>query len=187
MPLILIAGPAPTIAQAEAKAAKALARDARLCSGKLTLTGVGVGVVRVGQSVETVRKACHVVRAKLKKGETRPPENTLDFKIGATSVQAEIAQGRVWRVIVDDGPLRTTDKLGVGGSLASLLASGPARASETEGVIYAATAAHCGMSFALSYPPKRGEDRDSWTAEGLARLPADTKIVRILMAGCKGR
>ncbi len=184
MPLILIAAHV-VAAPNPAKAAKALAAEARRCSGKLTLTGEGVGVVRVGQPVETVRKVCHIARHKLKKGETPPPDNLLDLKIGPTPLQVEIAQGRVWRVTIDEGPLRTTDKLGVGSSLASLLASGPARAGETEGVIYASTATQCGMSFALSYAPKQGEDRDSWTAEGLAKLPPDTKVARILMSGCR--
>ena len=183
LPVILVADHAPTPAQA----AKALAREAHLCSGKLTLTGEGVGVVRVGQPAETVRRACHIARHKPKKGEAPPPNDLLDFKIGATPVEVEIANGRVWRVTIDGGALRTADKLGVGDSLARLLASGAARAGQTEGVIYATTAAHCGMSFALTYQPKGGEDRDNWTAEALARLPADTKIDRILMSGCKGR
>jgi hypothetical protein len=184
LPVILVAEHrAPTPAQA----ARALAREARLCSGKLTLTGEGVGVARVGQTLEAVRRTCHIPRPKLKKGERPPPEVLIEFMIGQTPVQIETAHGRVWRVIVSGGSLRTADKLGVGDSLAGLLASGPARASEAEGVIYVAAAAHCGMSFALSYQPARGEDRDGWTAEGLARLPPDVTISRILMTGCKGR
>jgi hypothetical protein len=184
LPVILVADHR---AQTPAQAAKALAREARLCGGKLTLTGEGVGVVRVGQPVETVRRVCHIARPKLKKGRPPPPETLIEFMIGGAPVQIETSQGRVWRVIVSGGSLRTADKLGVGDSLANLLASAPARAGETEGVIYAATAAHCGMSFALSYQPTGGEDRDSWTAESLARLPPDTTISRILMTGCKGR
>jgi hypothetical protein len=184
LPVILVA---EHRAQTPAQAAKALAREARLCRGKLTLTGEGVGVVRVGQTVEAVRRACHIARPKLKKGEAPPPETLIEFMIGGAPVQIETTHGRVWRVIVSGGSLRTADKLGVGDSLAALLASSPARASEAEGVVYAATAAHCGMSFALSYEPTRGEDRDSWTAEGLARLPLDTTISRILMTGCNSR
>ena len=183
LPVILIANHAPTPAQA----AKALAREARLCRGKLTLTGEGVGVVRVGQTVEAVRRTCHIPKPKLKKGETPPPESPIDFMIGTTPVQIETAQGRVWRVIIEGGSLRTADKIGVGEALSGLLASGQARASEREGVIYAASAAHCGMSFVLSYEPRRGEDRDNWTTEGLARLPPDTRISRILITGCEGR
>ena len=144
-------------------------------------------MARVGQTVETLRKACHIPRRKLKKGEAPPLPSQLAFKIGSTPVLVEIDQGRVWRVIVEDGPLRTADRLGVGAPLASLLASAPAQAGETEGVLYATTAANCGISFALSYPPRRGEDRDHWTAEALARLPPETKITRVLMSGCKGR
>ncbi len=180
LPLIL-AVHAPTAAQI----AKQLAREARRCSGKLTLTGDGVGAVRVGAQVAAVRKACHAPVRKLNKGEAPPPVNLLAFKIGPTPVQAEIEGGRVWRVVVDGGGFRTPDRLGVGSPLSALLASGPARASETEGVIYATTAANCGVSFALDYKPRRGEDRDNWTAEGLSRLPPDTKVERVLMAGCK--
>lgn len=177
----ILAVHAPTAAQI----AKKLARETRLCSGKLTLTGDGVGAVRVGAPVATVRKACHAPVRKLKKGEAPPPANLLQLKVGPAQVQAEIAGGRVWRVTVDEGPLRTLDKLGVGSPLSAVLASGAARASETEGVIYASTAADCGVSFALSYRPRPGEDRDSWTAEGLSRLPPDTKVERVLLSGCK--
>lgn len=180
-PVILVADHAPSPAQA----ARTLAREAHRCSGRLTLTGEGVGAVRVGESEAAVRRACHIVRRKLKKGEAPPPDNLLDFRIGSTPVQAEIAGGRVQRVVIDGGAFRTADKLGVGSSLASLLASGPARAGETEGVIYASSPAHCGLSFALSYRPERGEDRDNWTADGLARLPPQTTITRVLMSGCK--
>jgi hypothetical protein len=179
LPLVL-AVDAPIVAQV----AKPLADEAHRCGGKMILTGDGVGAVRVGATVAAVRKACHVPAIKLKKGES-PPADLLTVKIGMTEVKAEIMAGRVWRVIVDDGSLQTGDRLGVGSPLSALLAAGPARASEIEGVIYAATARHCGVNFALSYKPRRGEDRDSWTAEGLARLPPDTRVERVMMAGCK--
>jgi hypothetical protein len=159
--------------------------EAQRCSGALTLTGDGVGAVRVGAPVAAVRKACDISAIKQNKGDSSPTADLLELKIGGAPVRAEISGGRVWRVLVDDRSLRTVDKLGVGSPLSALLASGPARASEIEGVIYATTARHCGVSFALSYRPRRGEDRDSWTAEGLARLPPDTKVERVMMAGCK--
>src|SRR4051794_26114263 len=102
LPLIL-AVHAPTAAQV----AKQLAREAHRCSGKLTLTGDGVGAVRVGAQVSAVRQACHIRARKLKKGEPPPPPNLLEFKIGPTPVQAEIQGGRVWRVVVDGGAFRT--------------------------------------------------------------------------------
>ena len=184
MPLALpaiLAVHAPTAAQI----ARQLAAESHRCSGKLTLTGDGVGAVRVGATVAAVRKACHAPVRKSRKGEPPPPADLLELKISGAPVRAEIEGGRVWRVVVDDGPFRTLDKLGVGSPLQDILASGPARASQIEGVIYAANTNRCGVSFALSYRPRRGEDRDNWTAEGLARLPPDTKVERVLMSGCK--
>jgi len=180
LPLIL-AVHAPTAAQV----AKQLARESHRCSGKLTLTGDGVGAVRVGASVAAVRRACHIPVRKLKKGEAAPPPGLLRIKIGTTPLLAEIMGGHVWRVIVDGGALRTLDKLGVDSPLSAVLATPGARASETEGVVYAANAANCGISFALDYRPQRGEDRDSWTADTLSRLPSDTKVDRVMMSGCK--
>ena len=117
LPLVL-AVHAPTAAQA----ARQLAGEAHRCSGKLTLTGDGVGAVRVGATVAAVRKACHVPAIKLKKGESPPPAELLTVKIGMTEVKAEIMAGRVWRVIVDDGSLQTGDRLGVGSPLSAVLA-----------------------------------------------------------------
>jgi hypothetical protein len=179
----ILAVHAPTAAQV----AQQLARETRRCSGKLTVTGDGVGALRVGASVAQVRKVCRIPRVRLKKGQPPPPDNVLDFKIGPTPVQAEIEGGRVWRVIIDGSQLKTADKLGVGSPLSALLASAPARASEGEGVIYAATARHCGLGFQLDYRPRRGEDRDAWTADALAALPKDVKISRVLISGCQAR
>ena len=181
-PLIL-AVHAPTAAQV----AKELAREARRCSGKLTVTGDGVGALRVGASVAAVRKVCRIPRVKLRRGEAAPPDNMLEFKIGGAPVQAQVEDGRVWRVVIDGPQLKTADKLGVGSPLPALLASAPARASQGEGVIYAATARHCGLSFQLDYRPARGEDRDAWTADALAALPKDVKVSRVLISGCKNR
>jgi hypothetical protein len=177
----LLAVHAPTAAQI----AKQLERESHRCSGKLTLTGEGVGAVRVGAPVAAVRKACHIRARKPAKGEAPPPADLLAFDIGSTSIEAEIRDGRVWRVIVDGTAFRTLDKLGVGSPLSDLLASGPGRASETEGVVYAGVEAHCGISFALSYRPRRGEDRDGWTADGLRSLPPNTPVERVLITGCK--
>jgi hypothetical protein len=165
----------------------ALSREMRRCSGRLTVTGDGVGALRVGASVAQVRKVCRIPRLRLKRGQPPPPDTVLDFKIGPTPVQAEIQGGRVWRVIIDGPQLKTADKLGVGSPLAALLASAPARASQGEGVIYAATARHCGLSFQLDYRPRRGEDRDAWTADTLAALPKDVKVERVLISGCNVR
>lgn len=186
MPLMLpalLAAHAPTAAQI----AKQLARESHRCSGRLTLTGDGVGAVRVGATVAAVRKACHIRSRKLRKGEAPPPEDSFALKVGSAVVQIEARGGRIWRVIVDDGDLRTLDQLGVGTPLSALMASAPTRAGQTEGVIYAATAAHCGMTFALTYRPQRGEDRDNWSPEALRSLPPDTAVDRVLIAGCGAR
>jgi hypothetical protein len=174
---------APTAAQV----AKELAREARRCSGRLTVTGDGVGALRVGASVAAVRKVCRIPRVRLKKGQPPPPADLLEFKIGSTPVQAQVEDGRVWRILIDGPQLKTADKLGVGSPLPALLASAPARASQGEGMIYAATARHCGLSFQLDYRPRRGEDRDAWTADALAALPRDVKVSRVLISGCKAR
>jgi hypothetical protein len=173
LPLILIANK-PT----------ALQREMRRCSGKLTVTGDGVGALRVGASVAAVRKVCRIPRVKLKRGEAPPPANLLEFKIGSTPVMAEIQDGRVWRIVIDGPQLKTADKLGVSSPLTALLAAGPAQASQGEGVIYATTAHHCGLSFQIGYRPRHGEDRDAWTADALAALPKDVRINRVLISGC---
>lgn len=179
----ILAVHAPTAAQV----AKELAREARRCSGKLTVTGDGVGALRVGASVAAVRKVCRIPRTRKKLDSEAIPVRYLDIRIGPTPVQAEIDQGRVWRVVIDGPALKTADKIGVGSPLANLLASGPVTASEGEGVLYAVSPRHCGMSFELSYRPKDGEDRDAWTTDTLMLLPKDVKINRVLAFGCRSR
>jgi len=184
MPLALpaiLAVHAPTAAQI----ARQLAAESHRCSGKLTLTGDGVGAVRVGATVAAVRKACHVGRVKKQRDDEAQLERVLEFKIGKTPITAELDHGRVWRVVVDGEDLKTLDKLGVGSPLSSLLAYGDVTAAEGEGWLYATIPGRCGVSFRLSYEPKTGEDRDNWTTALLSRLPADTQVTQVLLFGCK--
>ena len=162
-----------------------LEREMKRCTGKLTVTGDGVGAVRVGESLAQVKKVCRIRPVRLKKGERPPPDDLLDFKIGPTPVQAQIEGGRVWRIVVDGPLLKTGDRLGVGSPVSALLAAGPARASQREGVIYASLPNRCGLIFQLSYRPRRGEDRDAWTPDTLALLPAEAVIERVLISGCR--
>lgn len=157
------------------------------CSGEPTLTGEGVGIIRVGAGQRVLQKACPAGRVKSVLDDEANPEKVFAVRIRNAPVKATIADGRVWSVVVEGAGLTTPDKIGVGSSLADLRKVGKVTGTQGEGGVYASSSSHCGMSFELSYQPKDGEDHSDWTAAEVARLPANSKITRIVMFGCKTR
>jgi len=157
----------------------------RKCAGRATLTGSGIGALRIGEPVERVKRACRVLSDKRELGPEALPSRVLEVVVGSKPVQAEVVHGRIWRIAVTDVAPRTADGLGVGSSLAKLLETGKATGVEGEGALFAISPRHCGLSFHLSYEPGDDEHRDEWTNRQLAQLPAATRVTEVLVVGCK--
>jgi hypothetical protein len=154
----------------------------RRCEGA-SLDGTGIGALRIGTPVDSVRAECAVVRDTTMRDVEGMFARVLSVALGVDTVEAEIQQGRVWRIAITRPGVRTADSLGVGTSLADLLALPDPRGITGEGALFIVSPARCGLSFELSQwgnPPRGGE----WTTASLRRLPSSTVVRRVLVVGC---
>ena len=145
------------------------------------LTGDGVGPVRIGATVDALRSQCAIVAEGTRPGPEGSTSRFVTVAMNADSVDAEIVDGRVWRVPVTSSRLRTQDGLGVGTPLARLLEIRDVRPAMGEG-LYVLSPAHCGVSFQLANPG--GSLPPATTVAELRRLPASTVVDRVLLTGC---
>jgi ligand-binding SRPBCC domain-containing protein len=148
-----------------------------------TVTGSGIGVLRIGTPVDSVRARCRIVRDTIERRAEGQPSRVITVLVGEDSVEAEVDSGRVWRIEVTRASPRTADSLGVGTPLSRLLELPDVRATSGEGGAYLQSPARCGLSFQLSaYGP--GGLRAEWSAAALRRFPPATVVRRLLIVGC---
>ena len=112
------------------------------------------------------------------------PARKLRVALSRDTVEAEIVDGRIWRIAVHSPRLRTADSLGVGTTLARLLQLRNPRGMTGEGRFYVASPAHCGMSFRLANAGP-GAQRGDLDSAGLARLPKSAVVSEVLVFGCR--
>ena len=109
----------------------------------------------------------------------------LAVAFGMDTIEAEVDSGRVWRIVLSQPRFRTIDSLGVGTSIARLLALPGVHGVIGEGALYLASPVHCGVSFRVTDPVDDSPASD-WTLPMLKRLPAATVVTAVLISGCLG-
>lgn len=146
------------------------------------MTGRGIGDLTIGKTVEAVRSECGVVR-----DTTRlATEGQLARIITVSApdlVNAEVVDGKVWRIEVVSPRFRTADSLGVGTPLSRLLHLRNARGITGEGQLFVVSPEHCGLSFRLSDNGSRSRSQN-WDRATLSRLPSGTVVDKVLVFGC---
>ena len=152
--------------------------------GEAVITDEGIGELRIGATVESVRQRCNVVRDTTAPGAEGMPARKLRVALSRDTVEAEIVDGRVWRIAVHTPRLRTADSLGVGTTLARLLQLRNPRGMTGEGRFYIASPDHCGMSFRLANAGP-GAQRGDLDSAGLARLRRSAGVSEVLIFGCR--
>ena len=154
--------------------------------GEEIITDEGIGELRIGTTVELLRQKCKVVRDTTAPGAEGMPARKLAVALSRDTVEAEIVDGRVWRIAVHSPRLRTADSLGVGTTRARLLRLTNPRLMTGEGALFAATPEHCGMSFRLKGTGSGALGRSVERA-GLSRLPESTVVSEVLVFGCRSQ
>jgi hypothetical protein len=147
------------------------------------ITDSTVGFLRLGQSVADASARCDVGRDTTRAGPEGRSSRVLEVSFGDDTVEAEVVNDRIWRIGIGSPTFRTSDSLGVGTEVLSLLARPGARPLSGEGRVFITTAAHCGLSFQLSVADT-GAAAGRWTIDVLRRLPGDTHVIRVLVIGC---
>jgi len=151
--------------------------------GRPVVDGDGVGAIRIGMPVDSVKAHCAVVRDTVELRSGGQLERILVVAFGGDTANAELSAEQVWRIEITDPGLRTADWLGVGTPLATLLAlKGGTQGLTGEGNLFLITQARCGLSFELSEPRSPA---GSWSAERLRTLPPSTVVTRVLVIGCR--
>ena len=153
--------------------------------GKEVVTDEGIGQLRIGATVESIKQKCKVVRDTTGIGGEGMPARKLAVAFSRDTVEAEIVDGRVWRIAVLSPRLRTAESLGVGTLNARLIMQlkNP-RGMMGEGQLFVTSPEHCGMSFRLANGGPRARRGDLDRA-GLVGLPVTTAVSEVLVFGCK--
>lgn len=152
------------------------------CAGPF-FDGDGIGALRIGATVDSVRRSCRVVRDTTEMRAEGLPVRILAVAALGDTVEAEVDSGRVWRIAVTSARFRTTDSLGVGVPIGRLLAVPGIRGLTGEGTLYLVSPTHCGLSFRVTNPQRAL--RADWTLPLLKRLPATSVVTQVLVLGCK--
>lgn len=143
----------------------------------------GIGQLRIGTTVQSLRQKCNVVRDTTVAGTEGMPARRVAVALSRDTVEAEIVDGKVWRIAVTSPRLRTADAVGVGTTIGRLRMLKDPRGMMGEGQLFVASPQHCGMSFRLSGAGPRGQRGDLDRA-GLFTLPEMTMVSEILVFGC---
>jgi len=154
----------------------------RACGARL-ITAAGIGDLKLGMTVDSVKATCHVAFDTIRPGPEGDRERVLGVSFPPDVVEAEIVQDSVWRLNVRAPGLMTRDSIAVGSPVSALLKHGQAQGVIGEGNFVVIYRDRCGISFELSggIPPGRPH---TWSADELRRLPATTRVQRILVYGC---
>ena len=173
---------APAAGTTAGSVADTPASDACLEAGA-TLTGEGVGALRIGATVQSLRERCRIVRDTTVRDIEGQPQRTLAVLAGDDTLTAEVLDDRVWRLQVTTPSPRTADSLGVGVPLERMLRLPEVRGLRGEGTLFVVSPRYCGLSFQLS-DSGMDENVSDWTPEALRRLSPSTFVTRVLAVGC---
>jgi hypothetical protein len=155
--------------------------NSRFCGDEI-LSDEGVGNIRIGESVGSVRRKCTVLRDATELGAEGMPSRKIALLFPRDTVLGEIVDEKVWRVEIHSPHFSTADSLRVGTPLARLLGLRKPQGLTGEGALFVMSPDHCGLSFRLS---ETGSPilRDPSPA-ALSRLPTGTHVTNILIVGC---
>ena len=153
--------------------------------GEEVITDEGIGQLRIGATVESIKQKCKVVRDTTVNGAEGMPTRKLAVAFSKDTVDAEIVDGRVWRIAVHSPGLRTASLLGVGTLNQRLIMQlKNAHGMMGEGALFVASPDQCGMSFRLANGGPRAQRGDLDRA-GLFGLPVTTVVSEVLVFGCR--
>ena len=143
----------------------------------------GIGPLRIGISVDSVMKLCRVVRDTLQQGIEGMPERRISVAFPAGLVEAEVVDGKVWRLDINSPAFRTPDSVGVGSTIADLLRLDEPDGGVGEGAFFLISRKHCGQSYQMSGGiPSRTVRR--WGRKELEALPSSVRVTRVLVFDC---
>lgn len=147
------------------------------CGSERVLTAEGVGALRVGLPLDSLRRVCEVVSDTVDaRGREGSPEHRVVVRIAEDLVEATVENGRISRIAVASPRFRTADSIGVGTG-APALRLGSFQVAIGEGNVALIGENRCGVSFLL-------EGVEDFPTPTLATLPDSARVRRVLLFGC---
>lgn len=153
------------------------------CAARL-VTDDAVGPLRLGVSIDSVRRMCRVVHdTTVKVYATAYPVRQLSVLLGDDTAVVSVASGRVRDIQLSSRTFATADSLGVGTTLRRILQLAQPKGYGVNGELVVASPAKCGLTFLFAgrFPELRDGEKD---VAVLRRLPPDTPVDRIRIDGC---
>jgi hypothetical protein len=142
----------------------------------------GLGLLRVGVSIDAIRGACAVLDERAVVAGT----GMVRVDLGEDTALVDLESGIIRRIRLTHQAYRTWDSLGVGTHISTLLRMREATAVTDRDRLYAISPAYCGVRFMLMEPaPKSAASRNGRGA--LRRLAGETRTRELEIIGCVRR
>jgi hypothetical protein len=141
----------------------------------------GLGLIRIGMTLDAIRGGCAII-------DERSTDSTGEARIdlGRDTAIVALNKGAIRRIILTHQAYRTSDSLGVGTHISTLLRLREATAITDRERLYAVSPAYCGLRFMLLDPaPKSPASRTGRAA--LRRLSGETRTRELEIVGCGRR
>lgn len=142
-----------------------------------TIAGDGIGDLRVGASVDEVRRQCRVLSDTSVAAEMEGmPQRWLLVLVGDDTVNAAVNDNHVTRIESHSASVKTADSLGTG-TPASELRERDGKLLVGDRGVFATLPTHCGLSFQLANVPVSAGK--SWRS-----VPDSARVGTVLAIGC---
>lgn len=143
----------------------------------------GIGVLRIGASLDAVRASCTVVSERAGANDAPLLANV---DLGRDTAAVEFIMGALRRITLHHQAYRTADSLGVGTHVGQLLNIRNSTGITDRGKLYAVTPTYCGLRFMLVDPAPAAPSVQSGRA-ALRRLSGETRTRELEIVGCQPR
>jgi hypothetical protein len=143
----------------------------------------GLGLLRIGVALDVIRGSCAVLSEE--SGDEKVPA-VARIDLGRDTALVELREGRIRRIVLHHQAYRTSDSLGVGTHLSTLMRLPEAVGVTDRNRLYAVSPAYCGLRFMLADPAPPPPSAQSGRA-ALRRLPGETRTLQLEVVGCTRR
>jgi hypothetical protein len=175
-------GFADSIAQRDAE--RAHTGPACGVSDSTALSGAGIGDLRPGTPLDSVRRGCQVIsQAPIAVTDGRST-STVRVDVVRDTVTAELSDGLVSRLSVRGAGIRTREGYGVNSTLEQLMHWSDLTSATTDGSLFVMSPSHCGMSFRLAGPAPVPPSPQSGV-KALKHTPGEVRVSEVLIYGCR--
>lgn len=151
--------------------------------GDRTISGSGLGELKIGIPVGLVKFHCTVVRDTTELRAEGMPALVISVLFGSDTVDAEVVDRNIWRIEVNQPGFQTRDSLHVGTTLGRLLEFPGVHGAHGEDGVYLLSPRHCGLTFKLAGPGLQALPPDANKSQ-LERIASKVSVSRILITGC---